>query len=262
MLHTEGGHFALDESDHLVVYNQTLHETSVTGVTETGERFNNRTPRKLTNRLLIEANPVSGKRGEKDFDLEFPNLQHFNREQDQPFPDAKGNVWIVWDAATSQYIPSSYGVSRNLKQSDIDNVEYLFYRYDDQGPEWDWGGPEGAGGGVLVPCADVVKRSVSEPAPAAPVAGPSSSPVGGTVVVAPMTMAPASTTMAVTSTTTTKAPTTTKHVVTDTTTAAAPTNKNDKKTKKSKNEEDEDKMDKLVKVKKSKSRKNDDDNDQ
>ena len=38
-----------------------------------------------------------------------------------------------------------------MTNDDIDNVEYLFYRYDDQGPSWDYGGPEGVGGGVLNP---------------------------------------------------------------------------------------------------------------
>ena len=31
------------------------------------------------------------------------------------------------------------------------NTEYLFYLYDDQGPAWDFGGPEGALGGFLKP---------------------------------------------------------------------------------------------------------------
>ena len=30
-------------------------------------------------------------------------------------------------------------------------TEYLFYLYDDQGPSWDFGGPEGALGGFLSP---------------------------------------------------------------------------------------------------------------
>jgi hypothetical protein len=154
MLHTEGGHFAVDETGNLIVYDASVHETSVTGITEKGERFNNRVPRLLTNRYLREINTVSGKRGEKDFDAEFPDPNHFERTQDEPFPDANDNVWIAWDVATNKYIPSPYGASRNLTQTDIDTVEYLFYLYDDQGPEWDWGGPEGAGGGILIPCSE------------------------------------------------------------------------------------------------------------
>ena len=46
-------------------------------------------------------------------------------------------------------MPSAYGASRGLTNDDIDNTEYLFYRYDDQGPSWDYGGPEGAAGGTL-----------------------------------------------------------------------------------------------------------------
>jgi hypothetical protein len=56
-----------------------------------------------------------------------------------------------------------------LTINDIDNVEYLFYLYDDQGPEWDYGGPEGAGGGVLIPCAEMPKTMTTA---AAPVAAP------------------------------------------------------------------------------------------
>jgi hypothetical protein len=63
---------------------------------------------------------------------------------------------------------------RNLTIDDIDNVEYLFYLYDDQGPEWDYGGPEGAGSGILIPCAEMAKTMTTAAAPvaAAPVAAP------------------------------------------------------------------------------------------
>jgi hypothetical protein len=176
MLHTEGGHFALDGTgQQLVKYNQKIHETSVTGITEKGERFNNRVPRKLTNRILREVNPVSGQRGDKAFDADYPDPNHFERTQDEPFPDANDNVWIAWDEATERYIPSPYGASRNLTINDIDNVEYLFYLYDDQGPEWDYGGPEGAGGGVLIPCSErpVHHHTTS----AAQTSGPTASPM-------------------------------------------------------------------------------------
>jgi hypothetical protein len=162
-------HFALDGAGKLVKYNQNIHETSVTGITEKGQRFNNRVPRKLTNRVLREVNPVSGQRGDKEFDAEYPDPDHFTRTQDEPFPDANDNVWITWDDATQRYTPSPYGASRNLTIDDIDNVEYLFYLYDDQGPEWDYGGPEGAGGGVLIPCSEVPKTTTTA---AAPVAAP------------------------------------------------------------------------------------------
>ena len=46
-------------------------------------------------------------------------------------------------------MPSNYGKSRGLTLQDIDTKEYLFFRYDDQGPSWDYGGPEGAAGGNL-----------------------------------------------------------------------------------------------------------------
>jgi hypothetical protein len=188
MLHTEGGHFAVnDETGNLVVYDASVHETSVTGITEKGQRFNNRVPRLLTNRFLREVNTVSGQRGEKDFDAEFPDPLHFERTREQPFPDANDNVWITWDAATERYIPSLYGASRNLTQTDIDTVEYLFYLYDDQGPEWDWGGPEGAGGGVLIPCSALHETNTDAPV-VAPVAMPPTDDVP--VVIAAPTAVP------------------------------------------------------------------------
>ena len=64
IVHTEGGHFAVDENGDLVVYDAKLHETSETGQQENGDRFNNRVPRKLTNRLLREINPNSGGYGD------------------------------------------------------------------------------------------------------------------------------------------------------------------------------------------------------
>ena len=149
MIHTEGGHFAVDEEGMLIEYSESLHETSETGQTENGDRFNNRVPRKLTNLLLREKNPNSGDFGESDFDAVYPDSGHFLRENDVPFPDANGNQWIQWEPEAERYIPTIFGIERGLTLEDIDNKVYLFYRYDDQGPSWDYGGPEGAAGGVL-----------------------------------------------------------------------------------------------------------------
>ena len=149
MIHTEGGHFAVDEAGQLVEYSADLHETSETGQTESGTRFNNRVPRLLTNLLLREKNPVSGDFGDSDFDEVYPDPNHFLRENDTPYPDANGNHWIEWDAELERYVPTAYGAMKGLTLEDIDTKEYLFYRYDDQGPSWDYGGPEGAAAGVL-----------------------------------------------------------------------------------------------------------------
>ena len=77
ILHTEGGHFALDESGQLVEYNAFLHETSETGQSQTGGRYNNRVPRLLTNLLLREMNPHSGEFGDPAFDAVYPDPNHF-----------------------------------------------------------------------------------------------------------------------------------------------------------------------------------------
>ena len=149
VVHTEGGHFAVDEEGDLVPYDAALHETSESGQVETGGRYNNRVPRKLDNRLLREQNPHSGHFGDHAFDAVYPDPNHFLRENATPFPDAAGNQWIRYDKAAARWVPTEYGAGRGLANDDIDQVEYLFYRYDDQGPSWDYGGPEGAGGGVL-----------------------------------------------------------------------------------------------------------------
>ncbi|MGE4602540.1 MAG: hypothetical protein AAEJ65_06520, partial [Planctomycetota bacterium] len=149
VIHTEGGHFAVDENGELIPYDGAAHETSESGQVESGARYNNRVPRRLDNRLLREQNPYSGGFGDSTFDAVYPDPDHFLRENPTPFPDADGNQWISYDDDADRWVPSEYGASRGLTNDDIDNVEYLFYRYDDQGPSWDYGGPEGAAGGIL-----------------------------------------------------------------------------------------------------------------
>ena len=141
MVHTEGGHFANDGSG-LIPYNSAGHETQpYSGVTESGARFNNRVGRTLDNLLLREVNPVSGSYPNSTY----PDPNHFLRENDQPFADALGNTWLESDGSGGwQLTPAAIGAGYDL------NTEYLFYRYDDQGPSWDFGGPEGAVGGFLV----------------------------------------------------------------------------------------------------------------
>ena len=105
------------------------------GQTESGDRYNNRVPRLLTNLLLREMNPNSGGFGDPAFDAVYPDPGHFLRENDSPFPDALGNIWIEWDPDKGRYVPSEYGESQGLTLNDIDTKEYLFYRYDDQVPK-------------------------------------------------------------------------------------------------------------------------------
>ncbi|MCH2141302.1 MAG: hypothetical protein MK100_09785, partial [Phycisphaerales bacterium] len=137
-----------DEGD-LVPYDAAAHETSESGQEESGGRYNNRVPRRLDNRLLREQNPYSGHFGDHDFDAVYPDPNHFLREHSTPFSDAEGNQWIIFSKDAGRWVPTIHGESRGLTIADIDETEYLFYRYDDQGPSWDYGGPEGAGGGVL-----------------------------------------------------------------------------------------------------------------
>ncbi len=140
MIHTEGGHFAND-GNGLIPYNSSVHETQpYSGVTESGARFNNRVGRRLDDLLLREVNPVSGSYPNSVY----PDPDHFLRENDQPFPDALGNAWLESDGSGGwKLTPLAIALGYDL------DTEYLFYRYDDQGPSWDFGGPEGAAGGFL-----------------------------------------------------------------------------------------------------------------
>ncbi|MCH2145919.1 MAG: hypothetical protein MK082_12350, partial [Phycisphaerales bacterium] len=55
-----------------------------------------------------------------------------------------------YDEGSDAWVPSAHGAANGLGIDDIEGTEYLFFRYDDQGPYWDYGGPEGAGGGALM----------------------------------------------------------------------------------------------------------------
>ena len=149
VVHTEGGHFAIDTEGQLIPYDAASHETSVSGQFESRGRYNNRVPRLLYNRLYREQNPHSGHFGDPTFDEVYPDPGHFLREHHSPFADAAGNQWIEFDKDREEWVPTVYGAGRGLTVRDIETTEYLFFRYDDQGPYWDYGGPEGAGGGAL-----------------------------------------------------------------------------------------------------------------
>ena len=63
-----------------------------------------------------------------------------------PFPDAAGNLWVEPDGNDGWQLTAE-AVSRGYDLV----TEYLFCLYDDQGPAWDFGGPEGAMTGFLRP---------------------------------------------------------------------------------------------------------------
>ena len=142
MLHTEGGHFAVDETGGLIPYDPNpagLQETSVTGVPESERavRFNNRVGKTLRDLVLREDNA-------NDPTAPFQDPSNPLNQSASPFPDANGNLWVEPDGLgglqlTQEAINRGYDLS----------TEYLFFLYDDQGPSWDFGGPEGALGGFL-----------------------------------------------------------------------------------------------------------------
>lgn len=144
IIHTEGGHFANDSGGLLIPYIDDPsgpQETSVTGVPESEreKRFNNRVGKTLLDLVL---------RVDNDHDPAAPFYSPTEPENlnDTPFADANGNMWVEPDGAngwqlTSEAITQGYDLE----------TEYLFYLYDDQGPSWDFGGPEGALGGFLSP---------------------------------------------------------------------------------------------------------------
>ncbi|MGI9455575.1 MAG: PEP-CTERM sorting domain-containing protein, partial [Aeoliella sp.] len=141
MLHTEGGHFATDNGG-LITYDPNLsgpQETSVTGVpqSERANRYNNRVGKTLLDMVLREDNT-------SDPNAPFHDPTAPSNQNTTPFPDADGNLWVESDGnggfqLTSAAISAGYDLT----------TEYLFYLYDDQGPSWDFGGPEGAMGGFL-----------------------------------------------------------------------------------------------------------------
>ena len=144
ILHTEGGHFALDETDGLIEYDPNLsgpQETSVTGVpqSERARRFNNRVGKTLLDLVLREDNT-------SDTAAPFHDPNAPGNQNDSPFPDANGNLWVESDGNGSFQLTAE-AVSRGY---DLE-TEYLFYLYDDQGPSWDFGGPEGAMAAFLLP---------------------------------------------------------------------------------------------------------------
>ena len=137
IVHTEGGHFANDGGG-LVEYNAAAHETNDIGVTESGNWFNNRIGKTLGDSILRDDNP------HYSADNSFFGNAHFERESDAPFADALGNDWLEADGSggwqlTADAIAAGYDLE----------TEYLFYRYADDGNSWDYGGSEGAAGGVL-----------------------------------------------------------------------------------------------------------------
>jgi len=151
ILHTEGGHFALDNGG-LIVYDPDPsgpQETSVTGVTqsERAHRFNNRVGKTLLDMVLRVDNT-------SDPNAPFHDPNSLGNQNDAPFPDAEGNMWVESDGN------GGFQLTTEAQSRGYDlETEYLFYLYDDQGPSWDFGGPEGAMTGFL--------QQVPEPASSA-----------------------------------------------------------------------------------------------
>lgn len=135
ILHSEGGHFALDNTNILINYNQFVDEESVGGVVEAGTRFNNRVSRKLANNFLREQNSNDP----------LAPIISLNPHTDY-FPDAFGTAYAQDDGFGGvELTPYADGFGYSLTE------DFLFYLYDDQGVTTGSGGPEGAIAGVLFP---------------------------------------------------------------------------------------------------------------
>ena len=142
ILHTEGGHFAMDADGNLIVFDPNRRgpqKTSVTGVPESERdtRFNNRVGRRLTSRVLHEDNV-------NDPEAPFRDPYSSENQNATPFPDANGTMWVEPDGN------GDWRLTPEAQQRGYDlETEYLFYLYDDQGPYWDFGGPEAGMGGFI-----------------------------------------------------------------------------------------------------------------
>ena len=61
-----------------------------------------------------------------------------------PFSDANGVMWTETDGV------GGWQLTTDAMSNGFDlQTDYLYYLYDDQGPTWDFGGPEGAMRGSL-----------------------------------------------------------------------------------------------------------------
>lgn len=143
IIHTEGGHFANDGGG-LIEYNVVAHETNDIGVNELNASnwFNNRVGMTLNDLTLRHDNPHYS--ADNTFLEGQFGAGYFDREADAPYMDALGNQWLESDGnggwqLTAEAVDAGY---------DMD-TEYLFYRYADDGHDWDYGASEGAAGGLL-----------------------------------------------------------------------------------------------------------------
>ncbi len=140
IVHTAGGHFANDPSGELVEYDRLVHETNELGVPENerSTRFNNRVGRTLLDMTLREDNA-------RDRSAPFYDPNDPANVVTEPYADGNGVRWVEFDEDSQQYVLTADALAMGY---DLE-TEYLFYLYDDQGPTWDFGGPEGAFGGFL-----------------------------------------------------------------------------------------------------------------
>jgi hypothetical protein len=139
VLHTEGGRFALN-GGYLKPYTPLGDEVSEGGVDELNSptRFNNRIGKTLGDRILKVDNLNDPAAPSKDpMDMSNTSLTYF--------PDLLGRVYVEDDGAGGTQL-NSLGNSEGYDLM----TEFLFYLYDDQGPVWDAGGPEGAMAGTFL----------------------------------------------------------------------------------------------------------------
>ncbi|MGH1468382.1 MAG: hypothetical protein ACRBBP_05815 [Bdellovibrionales bacterium] len=146
ILHSEGGHFALDGTNLLMNYNSFSHETSVGGVNESGTRFNNRVSRSLADKPL---------RSQNTNDPGAPLVTVL--EHSDYYQDIYGTAYAQDDGFGGvELTPYADGQGYTLGE------QFLFYLYDDQGLTFDSGGPEGALGGVLHPQVSYLEYRVTK----------------------------------------------------------------------------------------------------
>lgn len=127
MLHTSGGHFATDESGHLVEWDGSDEmEASFGGKNDLRPNCNAHIGRTLADRNLGTGDTCN------DFLLNSMNEDYFMDGNGVDWIDSEGNL-------TADAIAHGY---------DLD-TEYLFYNYRDNGQSDRWGGPDGGAGGFL-----------------------------------------------------------------------------------------------------------------
>jgi hypothetical protein len=127
MYHSAGGHFATDESGHLIEWDGSPYmESSFFGKNTIRPGCNARLGRTLSN---------------KDFGLgDYCNQMLHGVMADEYFVDANGVAWLNEDGTLTE---DAIAHGLNLE------TQYLFYNYRDNGQSDRWGGPDGGAGGFV-----------------------------------------------------------------------------------------------------------------